>query len=64
MFTLKTSYGERHHIYSYDENKYIFKTYLQNVFDTISLENIDQICEECISKKSEINNDTFNIIFL
>ena len=62
MFKLRSSYGEEHHIYNYDVNKYNFKKYLHEILNVNSLENVNEICEEFISNKEDINNYNFNDI--
>tara|TARA_A100001015_G_scaffold13634_1_gene15903 strand:- start:1535 stop:3304 length:1770 start_codon:yes stop_codon:yes gene_type:complete len=51
MFILKSSHGKNHHIYSYDENKYNFKNYLQKILNLNSLDNVNEICDEYLDNK-------------
>ena len=60
MFTLKSSHGKNHHIYSYDENKYNFKNYLQKILNINSLDNVNEICDEYLDNKEKIITNDFN----
>ena len=60
MFILKSSHGKNHHIYSYDENKYNFKNYLQKILNLNSLDNVNEICDEYLDNKEKIITNDFN----
>jgi perosamine synthetase len=53
MFHLKTSYGKYHKVYQYDTTRYNFKTYLQNIYDISTLDNIQDICKEYIENEAD-----------
>ena len=62
MFNYKYSYGENHKVFSYNENRYNFKTYLQQILNVDSLHNVEDICEEFINKEYTKKNYNLNDI--
>lgn len=61
MFTYKNSYGENHKVFSYNENNYNFKTYLKDVLNITSLDNVQDICDEYNDHKEEIKQRIYNL---